>query len=395
MRFGKIISAVFLIAFAVSFVEVRAQNSNLPKQIKILNNSGSIPFEDGKTIIAEVRFAGLDSDYEEYDKTVGIIIPESDFRRMWRRRQAVINVDDKFDGSKVSKVVKLLREWLVENGYADAQINALGEKLPKNRMNLVFKIERGALAHVSEIRFVGNVNLTEGELIENFKQCSGDGWEIFDTRKYEYYSQICSRKILHSKGYFEAKIKRVTPQIVDGNRIVTIAIDEGVRYRMGEIKIEGAKVFTRKEILEMWGQSEGDVADGKLLQEFLYDKLKRIYADKGYIFYAAEFDPELIKPIAEGLDATVNLSITIDEGKAFKISRIRFLGVEKEKERQLVENFSLKQGDVFNQSEFEKGIKKIEDTKEFYSIDIDKEVDMRTNEETAEVVVIVNLYPPK
>ena len=383
MRFGKFLFTVFVFAACFLFFipGVYAQKQTSSKQIRILNNYGYIPFEDGKTVIADVVFTGLDSDYEQYDEAIGIIIRGSECYEMLEQQRATIKVDDKFHGYKVAKVVKLLREWLANYGYDRAEIIALGEVLPKNRMKLVFSVMRGELARVSEIRFDGNVNVSTQELVENFKNCIEDGWKIYDQRKYEYISRKCTLSLMFSKGFFQAKVKPPTRKRVENGYIVTIEIEEGVRYRYGEIKIKNATVFSEKEILEMLEQKSGDVANGKELQAFIYEKLKKVYGEKGYVLYNAEFDPEFVEPLAEGLDATVNVLITIDEGKAFQIGKIEFVGVDEETAKDLMEKFPLKKGEIFNQSKLEEGIKKINDTEEFYFID-EGSIELRTEIET-------------
>lgn len=386
----KIVKSILfiLVFFAFYSIAVHAQNSNAPKQIKILNNYGAIPFEDGKTIIAEIKFIGLDSDFERYGEIVGRRLSESDLRKMLREQRATINADDKFYGSKVSKIVKALKDWVVSNGYLESEIVAFGETLPKNRMNLVFSIKRGAAARVSEIRFEGNTNVTGEELVENFIQASGDSWKIYDKRKYEYYARKHSLGLMFSKGYFQARINRITPRRVGGNYVVTIAVEEGIRYRIGKIKIEGEKVFTADEILEMLGQNEGDIANGETLQEFVYEKLKKVYADKGYVSYWGEFDPKFNKPQAEGLDAIVDILITIDEGLLFRLANIKFVGIEQDKAAELRDLFSLKDGEAYSQSKIEDGIKKINEMKKFYFVDKDRDVEITIPSESPGVYLL-------
>lgn len=393
MKSEKIISTIIILLtfFIVDIDGIHAQPTKSPQQIKILNNYGSIPFEDGKTAIAEVKFIGLDSDYEEYDESVGNKLPESDCRRLLRENRATISADDKFYGAKVSKVVKLIREWLDSKGYDRAEIIAFGEKLPKNQMILTFSIKRGLLANVSDIRFEGNLNITNEEYVADFKQCIGDSWKIFDSRKYNFITRKCSRSLMFSKGYFQGKIRNINRVLVQDNYIVTVEVEEGIRYRIGEIKIDGAKVFSEKAILEKFGQKEGDIVDGKALQNFFFDELRSIYLDKGYLLFAAEFEPTFIEPLADGLDATVNLHITIDEGPQFKLTKIEFWGVEKEKARELRKLFSLKDGDIYSQSQMEEGIKKINETKEFYFVDKDQDVELRTDEEGNDIELLIKL----
>ena len=84
MKLWKAISTIFVFTafFTFDADETYAQFAKTSPQIKILNNYGSIPFEDGKTVIAEVKFIGLDTDYEDYDEAIGKRIPESDLERV-------------------------------------------------------------------------------------------------------------------------------------------------------------------------------------------------------------------------------------------------------------------------------------------------------------------------
>lgn len=383
---------LLLIIFAFSYFclsnETPAQNAkvNISEE-----NAKSNPFKEGETQIAQVKFTGLDSDYETDDENIGNSVFESDVSMLLQESRATISADEKFSSVKVEKVIKLLKEWLSAKGYPKAQVVALGEKLPKKQMKLIFSVKRGAIVRVSEIRFVGNKNISNEEFVENLKNCLGDDNGIFDKRKYEYYTRKCSQGLMFSKGYFQARIERLTPRLISDNYVVTVEIKEGIRYRIGEITIKGAKTFTEKEILEMYELKAGDVADGSSIQDFFYEKLKRIYADKGYVSYISDFDPKFIEPQAEGLDGTVNIFIDIDEGIQFRLADIEFTGVEKEKSQQLRQFISLKDKEVFNQSEIEKSIKKIDDTKEFYPINFDNDVEIRVDEENGELYIVIKL----
>ncbi|MEP6904282.1 MAG: POTRA domain-containing protein [Actinomycetota bacterium] len=372
MKLGKSVFAVFAFFIVFAGLEIYAQDSKLPKQIRILNNYASaIPFEDGKTIIAEVNFTGL------------TVLSGSEISKAFAENRMAIKAGDEFYGYRVAKAVKVIRESLASNGFDKAEIVAFGQKLPKNEMKLNFVIKEGALARVSEVRFEGNVNVSNEELVEDFKQCSDDSWKIYDLRRYVFYARTCTQRFLLSKGFLSVKIREPTLLNVEGNYIVEINLEEGHRYRIGEIKVEGIKAFTEKEVLEMLGLKEGDVLDGKELQNSIYEKLKRIYADKGYVLYNAEFDPKFIEPIAEGLDATVDLLITIDEGELFKLAKIEFTGVEKEQIEELRKLISLEDGEIYSQSKIEEGIKKINETKKFYSMEYDSsDVEVRTTMET-------------
>src|SRR6185369_14188852 len=116
MKFGKVFFVLFSFSFIFSILEVNAQNSESSKQIRILNNYGSIPFEDGKTIIAEVVFTGLDPDYGQSDEAAENLLTESSLFRVLRGRRFLIHADEEFYGYKVSSAVKAIRDWLDSDG---------------------------------------------------------------------------------------------------------------------------------------------------------------------------------------------------------------------------------------------------------------------------------------
>ena len=359
MKFGKFILLWFAFSAILVCPDVSSAQNSKPKQIRILNNFGPIPFEDGKTIITEVSFSGLTG------------LSESDVLKALKENRNLIKSGDEFYGGSVAKAVKIVRQALVSNGYRDAKVSAFGEMTSKNEMTLAFVVKQGELARVSEVRFEGNVNISDEELVTNLKECIGDGWQIFDARKYDYITRKCSLGLLLSKGFFQARIERITPRLVSDRYLVTVEIEEGARFRYGEIKIEGATVFKKDEILEMAALKNGEVGDLGNLRDFVYEKLKRAYADKGYILYNAEFDSKFIESAAEGLEATVDLLITIDEGKLFRLGKIEFTGVDNAQIEELRKLISLKDGEIYNQSRIEEGIKKINETKKFYPLDLD------------------------
>jgi outer membrane protein insertion porin family len=382
MKFWNVILVVFVFAFVFNSAEIRAQALKSPQKISI--NDKSMPFKEGRTVIEEVEVTGLDNDFENYGGAAGEAVYKSDFLRVLRENRAAY-AEDYFYFERVEKITSLLKEYLARKGYLKPEVTAFGKTLPKNRMRLIFSVERGARSSVSEIRFVGNKNIPGEELVANLKQCLGDDWEVFEQWRYQYYIQKCSSVAASSRGYFLAKIGMMPLQRFDNNYVVTIHVEEGARFLLGEIKVKGAKIFSESEILEMLGQKTGDVADGKRLREFVFEKLKKAYGDKGYPLYEAELEPVYFVPQEEGLDGIANITINVEEGQQFKISGIRFYGVDIDTEDRLLEILDFQKGEVYNESKIADGIRKINELKEFSEINRDADVDIKTGVELNEV----------
>jgi outer membrane protein insertion porin family len=344
-------------------------------------------FKDGQTIISEVKFAGLDSDFETFEGKIYL----RDVLKEFRENQVNISVGEKFYYKNTETGLKTLKQFLYANGYPDADVKVLGKKLPKNRIIIIFEVKRGQKKTISEITFTGLKNFTSEELLADLKQCSGDLFEIYQVRKFDYYLYKCTRTYLQSKGYVQAKIvsKKVIP--TSTGIVVTIQISEGIRYRIGEIKLNGLHLFKPKEILDALGQSEGEISNFKYFNDYFYEKLKEKYGAKGYVEYEVDFEPEYIKPLADGLDGTVNITVDIYEGKQFKLSNVKIIGVDDQKAVELRKMLSLNTGDFYNVSELKKWIEKINKLHEFYYADFLKDVDTRTDPENGEVNILLKI----
>jgi hypothetical protein len=127
----------------------------------------------------------------------------------------------------------------------------------------------------------------------------------------------------------------------------------------------------------MFGQKSEDVANGENLQNFVYEKLKKEYANRGYVNYNADFDLKYIEPQTEGLDGRINIDIHIEEDLHYKIGNLEFVGIDEDDAKKLKEMIPLNVGEIYNQSKFEEGINKINELKEFKPIDYQADVEMR------------------
>ena len=215
-----------------------------------------------------------------------------------------------------------------------------------------------------------------------------DDLGIFRSEVFEY----CLHDLANYErwqGYLQARFGEPKVQKVGTSLVVTIDSNEGILYRVGELKIEGADHVSEAEIREMLGMQRGDIASGEKLATTLYEDLKAVYGDKGFIQYTAEAEPTFRSEpgAAEGV---VDFKIIIDEGKQFTLRHISFKGdnLPENVVRQLL---LVREGDVYSQKSFEESIRRINETGWFNRVDKDKDVDYRTNEEENLVDVVIKL----
>ena len=384
----RISRCIFLVIFLCAATHLQGQSSDSFVPIFEDRLSPSVEFVDGETTVGEVEIIGLDA---ETDQSIEHPVYASNFISQLRYERIGFVEDKTFSGYKVHLIAKKVREYLSEIGYEYAKVTALGMRLPENQTRLRFSVDRGPLIATKAIRFIGNERVSSAELEENLKGCLGEEWERYDRRRYDYFTQKCSRELFFSKGFFRARIIETKSEIRDGVRNVVVVLTEGPRYRLGKITIDGNQVFSDREILEFFGQKSGDIANGQDLKDFAFERLKQKYGELGYVHYNADFEPEYIEPKGGGSDGVVNILFTIDEGRPFKVRRIKIDGIEPEEGERLLADFPMKSGDLYVPGKLEKWAEAINTTGRFNWLDKDQHVQILSDEEAADVDLVISL----
>jgi len=238
------------------------------------------------------------------------------------------------------------------------------------------------------VEFEGNEIFSPDILLKKLNSCvakHSDSEDKYDARLFSYCLQKDVRGFLQSQGYLSAKIDE--PKIQNNEQSLTITVAEGRLYRLGNVNIQSAKVFTSEQLLEKLNFKTGDIADGQELRQWLFERVKKLYGDKGYI--QSEFDLETtFKPIAEKEDEGIaDLEIIVDEGQRFTIGRIEFIGNKQTSDQVLRSALLIKEDEPFNQQRLIESIVKLNNLGLFERIDEDTNVELKTDDESSLVKI--------
>lgn len=346
-------------------------------------------------------------------------ITESDILKAFRENRVGISKEAIYDPVKTRAAKRILREMLASKGYPNAKIEVRDEIVSATSVAITFDIDQGNRSRIVKIEFEGNEVFKDSELrgqlqlvkesglISRFK-----GQDILDLRKLEYDLRKNVRDYMFSKGYFQARIG--DPEVVglgykrtgipvlgmlplpfvsskDDTLKVIVPVTEGKIFRVGEIKIEGNSIFSEQQITAIIGLQKGEIANGKRLQDALYEDLKKIYGAQGFVEYDAELNPELKdNPNTPG-EGIVDVQITITEGKQYRLRRLEFVGNTFTRDRVLRREVLLNEGDIYNQQRLDISIARINQLQYFDPIDKDKDIEVRTDQDQGFVDSIIKV----
>jgi outer membrane protein insertion porin family len=289
-----------------------------------------------KPFITKIAFEG-NKEYKEDKLTEEIGL----------KKFAVLNLSD------VKQSINTLLEFYKKNGYYNAAITYKVQDLPNNEAVLTYIVDEGEKVHITKIEFLGNEVYTDKELIKLMKTkkkgffywLTNSG--VLEQNKLEYdVYQLTS--YYHNQGYINARIG--APDIVydkEKGLTITMTIDEGKRYKVGEVHITGDMIKPEEEMLERINLNKQEYFSNEVLFDDI-EILKNICANEGYAYsdvdYVAPENDEEYK-----IDITFNVS----KNKKVRVERINIKGNTNTRDKVIRRELKLVEGEYFSSSKLE------------------------------------------
>jgi len=313
-------------------------------------------------------------------------VDESDLRRYINSQQAEQKRVSPESPAYFAEVADLVKRYLEMAGYRHAKVTQRAETNTES-VKVVFVIDQGSRPPILEYRFEGNHVFPTARLAGELAQCmAGYNRDYYETDVFDYCVHLLDN-YARSQGYLQARFH--DPKVTETGQglIITLTADEGVLYRLGSLTFDGDLVVPADKLQTMFPGRKGDILNVELMSKFLYEDLKRTYGERGYVQYFAEVTPEFkTTPGGEGL---INLAITIDAGRRYKVSRITFAG--EKLPNNLLNLMLINAGDTFNQVLFERSIETLNNTGMFEFIDKDKDTDFHSDDEEGLLDIVIKL----
>src|SRR5260370_31456154 len=182
-----------------------------------------------------------------------------------------------------------MQEKYVEKGYFLAEVSPRIDPLPNNEVNVVFLINEHAKVQVKEIRFVGNKAIGNEELKAAMLTQEGSPFSFVTsagTYREEAFQrdEIVLQGLYFDIGYLFVKFGKPAIELSPDRRFIyiTMTIDEGEPYDVGELKISGKLLGeTPESLLQRVSIKTGDRFSRSQLTRDM-TALGDRYKDQGY-----------------------------------------------------------------------------------------------------------------
>jgi outer membrane protein insertion porin family len=176
---------------------------------------------------------------------------------------------DRFDRAALGRDLDRVVEVYHRAGYKDAALGEprveVAEEDDGRRVAITVPVEEGDRWKLGGVGFTGNREVSDSRLLELFDR-PGSGW--LESR---FVAQGVERvrELYGSQGFLAARIEPVVVERTGLTADVMVRIDEGERYRVGRIEIEGNHSTRDRVIRRELAVQEGEPLDSTALRRGL------------------------------------------------------------------------------------------------------------------------------
>jgi len=230
------------------------------------------------------------------------------------------------DENQVKQSVGRLRDFYRKKGYYNAEIEEKTEPLPNNEVQLKYVIKEKKKVFIYKIEFLGNKAFDEDDL-KDLMQTSEKGWFSFitdsgylDRDKLNFDVQKIAA-FYHNHGYISAKVGEPKVTYIKGKGLkITIEVEEGEQYKVGNVSVEGDLIQTPEELLKHVRIGKEKEFNREMVRKDML-ALRSVYSDEGYAY--AEVSPLTRK---DPKNKKVNVTYKISKGPKVYFERVNILG---------------------------------------------------------------------
>lgn len=279
--------------------------------------------------------------------------------------------------AKVKEAVEKVQKLYEDKGFFLAKVDAEVETMKEDEsVRLVFKIRENDKVKVKKITFLGNKHLGDSELKGKlltqeggfFSGLSGSGQ--YKQEMFERDVQIL-RFLYWNKGYVQAKVDRpqvtVTPD--KKNIYITIRVDEGEQYDVGEVDFAGDILFPRQELYDAIQIDDNGIFAYDVLQKDI-SELTAKYGDLGYAY--ANVIP---RTAFNAKDRKVNLVFEFDKGSKVYFGRISMVGNTKTRDKVIRRELKVNEGELYNETRRRQSLENIQRLGYFEEVNFKTSID--------------------
>ena len=312
----------------------------------------------------------------------------------------------------INNSIDIIKEYYIEKGFYSAKINykLTVDTTTQNSDNLTFIIDAGKKIKIDNIvvngrKKIPNKNksflnrkdtifaLSDKKIRRLMKETKEKNfWRIFKVSKFIKENFEDDKKNIITEynklGYRDARI--ISDSFYINKNLITLEInlEEGEKYKFGDISFVGNKIYSDKELNQVLKIKKYDIFNQSILDQKIFGSEKGVdisslYLDDGYLFFNAT-------PIEKNVSNNIiDLEIRIYEGEQAKINRVSIKGNTKTNDHVIMREIRTKPGNLFKRSEIMRTQRELAQLQYFDPESFDVKIDPNPSKNKVDITYIL------
>ena len=255
-----------------------------------------------------------------------------------------------YSRSKVRADVARIIELYKRQGRFAAVVEPKLVQLDQNRVDVVFEITEGPKSKVQQINIIGNEKFSDGQLRGEMMTKQARFYRFFSSgTSYDpdrlAFDQQKLRQFYLTQGYADFRVVSAVAELTPDKQdfIITYVVDEGDRYKFGDVKVESQiRDFDSERLTKTLRIKKGDWYDAKKIEDTV-ESLSETAGLFGYAF--ADVNPDFQR---DKETLTMSITFSVAESPRVFVERIDINGNTLTQDKVLRREFRLNEGDAFN-----------------------------------------------
>ncbi len=271
---------------------------------------------------------------------------------------------------KLNSNIKRIEELYKEKNYHNVGVEFKVQQLEHNQADIDFIIKEGEKVRIKSIEFQGNSVYSDKKLKKMMK-ISEKGFFSWVTSSGELNGEDLTQDaarlaaFYQNSGYIKARVGDPEVRFEENWIYIDIKIDEGPRYKVGQVKIDGDLVVSEEQLLKTLKINKETFYNRSVIRDDVL-AVTDFYSDIGYAY--ADVAPQ-IKKNDEKLQ--VDITYSIDKGARARFEEIVISGNTKTRDKVIRRELKVYEQGLFSGRRLKRSVRNLHRLDYFEDIKVD------------------------